>query len=132
MQEIFRHHDSSTVGLLDGILRESGISTLLKNWTGGNITEIPIPSLYPSIHVLDDSQAEEAKQIIKEYMNQALQTQPAWVCPQCKCIVDSALRSEKARTGPCRYVCNWYNPRRYKCDRNGVMSEWHGLKRLGR
>ena len=91
MQEIFRHHDSSTVGLLDGILRESGISTLLKNWTGGNITEIPIPSLYPSIHVLDDSQAEEAKQIIKEYMNQALQTQPAWVCPQCKCIVDGYL-----------------------------------------
>jgi hypothetical protein len=64
MQEVYSNRDSSMVGLVDGILQESGIQTLLKNWTGSNIVEIPIPSLYPSIHVLDDSQAQEARRII--------------------------------------------------------------------
>ncbi|MDQ8195790.1 DUF2007 domain-containing protein [Coraliomargarita sp. SDUM461004] len=91
MQEVFRHHDSSTVGLLNGILKESGIATLLKNWTGGNITEIPIPSLYPSIHVLEDTQAEEAKQIIEEYLHQAPKELPEWKCPQCESMVDGYL-----------------------------------------
>ncbi|MGZ0655312.1 putative signal transducing protein [Coraliomargarita sp. W4R53] len=91
MQEVYSHHDSSTVGLIDGILRESGIPTLLKNWTGGNITEIPIPSLYPSIHVLNDSQAEEAKRIIKEYLSQDIKELPEWICPNCQSTVDGYL-----------------------------------------
>jgi hypothetical protein len=91
MQEVYRHHDSSTVGLIDGILKESGIPTLMKNWSGGNITEIPIPSLYPSIHVLEDSQAEEAKRIITEYLNQEPKELPEWICPKCQSVVDGYL-----------------------------------------
>jgi hypothetical protein len=91
MQEVYTHHDSSTVGLIDGILRESGIPTLLKNWTGSNITEIPIPCLYPSIFVLDDSKAAEAKKIIDEYLNHENEELPEWECSQCGSIVDGYL-----------------------------------------
>ncbi|MBT64867.1 DUF2007 domain-containing protein [Coraliomargarita sp. SDUM461003] len=91
MQEVYRHHDSSSIGLIDGILRESGIPTLVKNWTGGNITEIPIPSLYPSIHVLEDAQADEAKRIIEEYLHQDTKELPEWTCPNCHNTVDGYL-----------------------------------------
>ena len=91
MQKVYSHHDSTTVGLIDGILKESGIPTLLKNWTGSNIIEIPIPSLYPSIHVLDDSDAPEAKKIIEEYLNQDDRALPEWECPVCKSKVDGYL-----------------------------------------
>jgi hypothetical protein len=91
MQQVYSHHDSSIVGLLNGILNESGIDTILKNWTGGNITEVPIPSLYPSIHVLDAANYEEAKQIIEEYLNHSNVEMPAWVCPHCGADVDGFL-----------------------------------------
>ena len=91
MHQIYSHHDSSTVGLLNGILNESGIPTILKNWTGGNITEIPIPSLYPSIHVLDASNVEEAKQIISEYLSKEPIDAPEWTCPKCGAQVDGFL-----------------------------------------
>mgnify|MGYP005862590787 FL=1 len=79
------------IGLLDGILKESGIPTLLKNWTGSNIVEIPIPSLYPSIFVLDDANAAEAKQIIDEYLSHKNEDLPDWVCPNCQSTVDGYL-----------------------------------------
>jgi len=91
MQEIYSNRDSSIVGLVDGILRESGIRTLLKNWTGSNITEIPIPSLYPTIHVLDDSQVEEARRIIADYFSCAPVELPEWECRVCHNTVDGYL-----------------------------------------
>lgn len=91
MHQVFTHHDSSTVGLLNGILNESGIQTILKNWTGGNITEIPIPSLYPSIHVLDASNVAEAKQIISEYLGKVPVEAPEWICTHCAAEVDGFL-----------------------------------------
>ena len=91
MHQIYSHHDSSTVGLLNGILNESGIPTILKNWTGGNITEIPIPSLYPSIHVLDESDVAEAKRIVTEYLNKAPSDAPEWSCSICDAQVDGFL-----------------------------------------
>ncbi|CAA6679414.1 MULTISPECIES: DUF2007 domain-containing protein [unclassified Lentimonas] len=91
MKKVYSHHDSSTVGLIDGILNGAGIPTLLKNWTGSNITEIPIPILYPSIYVLDDANAPEAQRIIEEYLNHDVTEHPEWECPVCKSVVDGYL-----------------------------------------
>lgn len=91
MQQVFTHHDSALIGLLDGILKESGIPTLLKNWTGSNIVEVPIPSLYPSIFVLDDAQAPGARRIIEEYLNHKSEDLPEWICPVCESTVDGYL-----------------------------------------
>ncbi len=91
MQQVFTHHDSALIGLLDGILKESGIPTLLKNWTGSNIVEIPIPSLYPSIFVLDNAHAAEAREIIETYLNHSETARPDWDCPNCHSPVDGYL-----------------------------------------
>lgn len=91
MHQVYSHHDSSTVGLPDGLLREHGIPTLLKNWTGSNITEIPIPSLYPTIYVLDTNQVLEAKQLIEDYLKADTQDHPKWICPNCGEPVDGFL-----------------------------------------
>jgi hypothetical protein len=91
MQQVFTHHDSAHIGLLDGVLNESGIPTLLKNWTGSNIVEVPIPSLYPAIFVLNDADAGRARRIIDEYLNHKAEDLPNWQCPHCKSDVDGYL-----------------------------------------
>lgn len=91
MHEVFRDIDSAKVGMLNGVLKDSGIPTLIKNWTGSNITEIPIPSLYPTIYVLDAENVAAAKQRIKDYQNPDLGNQPDWTCPNCNSSVDGFL-----------------------------------------
>ena len=91
MHEVFRDIDSAKVGMLDGVLKESGIPTLIKNWTGSNITEIPIPSLYPTIYVLDAENVKEAKQLIADYLNPDVSDQQEWTCPACNSTVDGFL-----------------------------------------
>ena len=91
MQEVFSHHDSATVGLIDQILQDAGIATLLKNWTGSNITEIPIPVLYPSIHVLDMDKVAEARRIVAEYLEEKPVANADWQCSHCDSVVDGFL-----------------------------------------
>ena len=91
MYEVFRDVDSAKVGMIDGILKESGIPTLLKNWTGSNIIEIPIPSLYPTVYVLNASQVDAAKKQIKEFFEAVPEEQEEWNCTECGEIVDGYL-----------------------------------------
>ena len=91
MYEVFRDLDSAKVGMIDGMLKESGIPTLLKNWTGSNIIEIPIPSLYPTIYVLNASQVDEAKKQIKEFFEAVPEENEEWECIKCGETVDGYL-----------------------------------------
>ena len=52
MFEVFRHWDTATVGLVNSLLEEAGLQTVLRNWEGSNIVEVPIPVIYPNIFVL--------------------------------------------------------------------------------
>jgi len=91
MKQVFSHSDSATVGLLNDYLNDSGIETLLKNWTGSNITSVPIPDLFPSIYVLDPREADAATRMIEEYLNQEPSNDPDWTCPSCQNPVDGFL-----------------------------------------
>lgn len=92
MHEVFRDIDTAKVGLIDGILKESGIPTLLKNFTGGaNIIEVPIPALYPTIYVLNRSQIEEAKKLIGEFFAAKPEQTEEWICRECGESVDGFL-----------------------------------------
>jgi len=91
MEEVFSHYDSATVALIDQVLQDAGIPTLLKNWTGSNITEIPIPALYPSIHVLNMDSVAKARSIITEYLQEKPSPHTDWKCPECDEIVDGFL-----------------------------------------
>ncbi|WP_425603759.1 DUF2007 domain-containing protein [Coraliomargarita parva] len=92
MHEVFRDIDTVKVGMIDGLLRESGIPTVLKNWTGGsNITSIPIPSLYPTVYVLNDSQVNDAKELIKDFFEADSGMAEEWNCSKCGETVDGFL-----------------------------------------
>ena len=52
MYEVFRHWDTATVGLVNGLLEDAWDKTILRNWEGSNIVEIPIPVIYPNVCVL--------------------------------------------------------------------------------
>ncbi len=79
---MYRDIDSAKVGLIDNILKESGIPTMLRNWTGSGITEVPIPVMYPNVCVMNRSDIARAREIIDEYFNADYSDQPEWTCPK--------------------------------------------------
>ena len=91
MITVFRHHDSAKVGLLNGLINSAGIETFIKNWAGSNITEIPIPAIYPEICVFNESDKERAEEVIDEFLNGEAGDGVEWVCPHCGEIVDGIL-----------------------------------------
>jgi hypothetical protein len=84
--------DTAKVGMIDEMLKESGIPTVLKNFTGGsNITSIPIPTLYPTIYALNRSQVGEAKELIREFFAAKPESTEEWECSECGESVDGFL-----------------------------------------
>ncbi len=83
MHEVYRNWDSARVGLLNGVLQSSGIPTILRNWTGSNITEIPIPAMFPNICVMNAEDIEPARELIKAYLEAPAIRGPEWTCPAC-------------------------------------------------
>ncbi len=88
MYEVYRDIDSSKVGLINGILNNEGIETMLRNWNAGNITSVPIPEFYPNICVRKKEEIRLAKEIIDEYFNDKNENQPEWTCSNCGESVD--------------------------------------------
>ena len=62
MQEVFRHWDTATVGLVNSLLEDAGIRTVIRNWDGCNITEIPIPAIYPNVCVMHEEDLARARE----------------------------------------------------------------------
>ena len=89
MYEVFRHWDTSTVGLVNGLLQDAGIRTVLRNWDACNITEIPIPAIYPNVCVLRKEDSDRAKDIISAFLKSSETTGEPWTCPTCGELVES-------------------------------------------
>ncbi len=83
MHEVFRHIDSATVGLVNEILKSEGIRTVIRNWSGSNITSVPIPEFYPNISVESQDEADRSKEIIKDYFSAGRDPGDDWICPKC-------------------------------------------------
>ena len=83
MYEVFRHWDTATVGLVNGLLEDAGIKTILRNWEGSNIVEIPIPVIYPNVCVLDKEDFERAKDFISAFMQSPETNGEDWHCEKC-------------------------------------------------
>jgi hypothetical protein len=83
MLEVFRHWDTATVGLVNSLLKEAGVQTVLRNWEGCNIVEVPIPVIYPNICVLNAEDHARAKELIEAFMNGPIADGQEWVCTKC-------------------------------------------------
>ena len=91
MQEVFRHWDTATVGLVNGFLEDAGIKTVLRNWDGCNITEIPIPAIYPNVCVLNEKDLDRARELISAFQNSVESTEKEWLCKSCGESVNETL-----------------------------------------
>ena len=91
MQEVFRHWDTATVGLVNGFLEDAGIKTVLRNWDGCNITEIPIPAIYPNVCVLHEKDLDRAMELISAFQNSVESTEKEWLCKSCGEFVNETL-----------------------------------------
>jgi len=67
VKEVFTDKDTARVGFLNDILNRAGIPTVVKNWHGSNITEIPIPLFYPTICLLNPDDESKAQSLLKEF-----------------------------------------------------------------
>ncbi len=91
MHAVYSNWDSVKVGMIDGVLRESGIPTFVKNWSGSNITEIPIPALYPTVCVLNQSDIIPARNLIQDFLSAPASEAKEWICHECGVGVDGVF-----------------------------------------
>ncbi|GHB96453.1 putative signal transducing protein [Cerasicoccus arenae] len=83
LYEVYRDISTAKVGLYDGVLRNAGIKTMVRNWNAVSMTtEIPIYVMYPNIVVFSKEDAAEARKLIEEAAKQP-EDLPAWECKQC-------------------------------------------------
>ena len=67
MIEVFRAHSLITASYYRDLLESAGIRTMLRNETlVHGVVEIPIPEFFPNIVVLDDAEAQRARELIKK------------------------------------------------------------------
>ncbi len=83
MKEVYTDRDSARVGLLNGILNEAGIRTVVKNWNGSNITQIPIPLFYPAIYLLNPEDESKAQSLLEEFQMGFKAESGDWTCQGC-------------------------------------------------
>ena len=81
--ELLRHHDSAKIGLYKGLLEAEGIPVIIKNWECSNITEVPIPALYPTIFMYTQEDLQRGKEVIASAFQENETLAPDWICPHC-------------------------------------------------
>ena len=81
--EVLRHQDSTKIGIYKGVLENAGIPVIIKNWECSNITEVPIPALYPAIFAHTKEDWRKARELLDEINLETETEVAAWVCPNC-------------------------------------------------
>jgi len=76
--------DRVLVGFLKGVLEDQGIACLVRNeYLGGGIGELPPQECWPELYVLEQRDAEAARQLIAAALPRAPATGARWRCPAC-------------------------------------------------
>ena len=86
MRLIFEHIDFTIVGHMQTILNTAGIPTDLRNaGAAGLAGEVPYTQVYPELWILNNSDEERARAIIKDYREKDAATPvgPDWKCVNC-------------------------------------------------
>ncbi len=71
MKPVFRERDYTRVALLQSVLEAKGIQTFVRNqYSSTQIIGFPNPAFFPALCVVNDEDYEEARQILKDYLNE--------------------------------------------------------------
>lgn len=92
MKEVYATRNPAEAHLVRGLLENAGIAAVVQNdvlTTGvGEIVE----DLVPSVCILDESQAEQAAEIVRDWMHAEPAASP-WECPKCGEQIDGRFTS---------------------------------------
>lgn len=85
MIKVFEDFDITLVGYYQSVLEARGIETFLKNqFSTSGAGELPFIEVIPQIWVLDESVAEQAKELIADLeKSDENKLATSWQCPQC-------------------------------------------------
>ncbi|MGB0371844.1 MAG: DUF2007 domain-containing protein [Opitutales bacterium] len=89
--EVIRDHDSAKIGLYKSVLENEGIQVIVKNWECSNITEVPIPALYPTIFVHTEEDLIKARDILNTASFETEERFESWECKKCGETVDGGF-----------------------------------------
>ncbi|RYD18475.1 MAG: DUF2007 domain-containing protein [Verrucomicrobiaceae bacterium] len=82
MTEIYRNHDSATVGVLQNLLEANGIKTYQRNEHASGTTAVV--DVYPALCVMDEADVERAVQLVRGYTEVPRdEFGPELTCPKC-------------------------------------------------
>ncbi len=83
MTEVFRNHDSATIGSLQSLLESNGIKTYLQNEFAA-LTTIILSETATALCILDDADVERGVTIIREYLEASnASAAKELTCPNC-------------------------------------------------
>jgi hypothetical protein len=82
MREVFSSPDFTQVGYYKSVLDDAGISSFIRNENANSIGLVGA-MFFPSLCVTDDSDYDEAVEILKARRFQASAPGADWTCPSC-------------------------------------------------
>ena len=85
MIKVFEDFDIALVGHYKSVLESNDIATFMKNQVGtSGAGELPFVEVIPQLWVLNDTDIDRAKALIKELDDPKSGAQPTkWQCPEC-------------------------------------------------
>jgi len=90
MKKIYGSHDPILVAQLREVLEANHIACLTRNdFLLGAAGELPPTECWPEIWVLEDFQAEQARELVQAFLQAAEQPARPWTCPGCGEQVDA-------------------------------------------
>ncbi|MEM7672751.1 MAG: DUF2007 domain-containing protein [Verrucomicrobiota bacterium] len=81
--ELISDYDSAKIGLYKSVLENAGIPVIVKNWESSNITDVPIPALYPAIFVHTREDLKKGREILNSTDSDSDAALEDWVCRSC-------------------------------------------------
>ena len=91
MKRIFCSPDSAEVGLLEGMLKEAGVSCVDRNEQVSQA--FPTAPFYPELWVVNDEDYPRAIRLLEAWRHPAFEIRPPWTCPKCGEVLEGQFRA---------------------------------------
>ncbi len=87
MKKVFRTMDPGEMGIVQTLMAEEGIETVILNEAISTVMpEVPFLSAKPELWVINDADEDRAKVVVERYQSGAVQAEledEPWICPTC-------------------------------------------------
>jgi len=92
VKEVYATRNPAEAHLVRGLLENAGIAAVVENDTLSTGVGAIVEELVPSVCILDESQYDQAKAVVAEWLT-AEPEAPPWECPKCGEAIDGRFTS---------------------------------------